>query len=394
MTQLLPKQSVPSKIKNTLNDAVGKVIQMIPKLLEIPGFEQVVQTQLEGEIPAIIAIHNTKKGPALGGVRFYPYPHVDAALKDVLNLAEAMTYKAALADLPLGGGKAVILGDPQKVKTRELLESFGDFVEKLGGKYITAKDVGMKLEDLDIIAERTSFVSGTTQGGSGDPSPMTAYGVYQGIKACATYVWKNASLQGLRIVVQGLGGVGWEVARLLREEGGVVYACDVNQDLLRKGSQKLEIIPFDPITLLNQTGDIFTPCAMGEVVNARVIPHLRKNGIRVIAGGANNQLSHEQADGWRLHRERILYAPDYVINSGGLINVACELEGYDAHKARQKTEKIYSVLLEIFEQSRRQDKPTVLIAHELALKRLRGESHGTGRETKTSAMHYNASVSS
>jgi len=342
--------------------------------LSVIGFEQVVKAQLTDQVYSLIAIHNTNRGPALGGVRFYPYPDEMAALYDVTHLAETMTYKAALADLPLGGGKSVLVGDPKKVKTPELMKKFGLFVEELHGQYITAKDVGVTLADLDIVATQTKHVAGTTSGGSGDPSMMTAYGVYQGMKACADFFWKNSDLKGKKITIQGLGGVGWELARLLKEAGAIVMACDINPLIVEKGVRELGIEALLPTECFNVTADIFSPCAMGQVINARTISQLSAHGIKIIAGSTNNALSHEQADGWRLHRELFLYAPDFVINAGGLINVACELTGYDATQARAKTEKIYSILLEIFKRSKKEDRPTSLIAHEMALEKVRAGS--------------------
>lgn len=342
--------------------------------LSVIGFEQVVKAQLTDQVYSIIAIHNTKRGPALGGVRFYPYQDELAALYDVTHLAETMTYKAALADLPFGGGKSVIVGDPKTIKTPELMEKFGRFVEALQGKYITAKDVGVTLDDVDIIATQTKHVAGTTKGGSGDPSLMTAFGVYQGIKACAEFFWKNSHLKGRRVVVQGLGGVGWELARLLKEEGSLILACDLNPLIVEKAVREMGIETVLPSECMTVAADIFAPCALGQVIQARTISQLSAHGLKIIAGAANNPLNHEQADGWRLHRELFLYAPDFVINAGGLINVACELSGYDVIKARHQTEKIYSILLEIFRRSKKEDRPTSLIAHEMALEKVRAGS--------------------
>ena len=337
--------------------------------ISIPSHERVVKAELAPGIFSIIAIHNTARGPALGGLRFFPYANDEDALKDVLSLSEAMSYKAALADLPLGGGKAVIMGDPEKIKSPELLLAFADFVNILEGKYITAKDVGLKLEDLDTIATRTKFVAGTTKGGSGDPSPMTAYGVFCGIKAAAQYVWKTDSVKGLRVFVEGLGSVGYELARLIAKEKGVVYGYDLHPEVITRAQEELGLIPMDPKKWAHF--DLWSPCAMGGVVQAHNIPQLSRHGVRVVAGAANNQLSNEQADGWRLHREWVLYAPDYIINSGGLINVATELQGYDRKKVMQKVEKIGPLLLEIFARARKEDHPTTYISHAMALERLR-----------------------
>lgn len=342
---------------------------MTPSLIKVPGYEKVVKVTLTPEVDSIIAIHNTKRGPALGGVRFYPYINKEAALADVLNLAKAMTYKAALAGLKLGGGKAVIIGDPRKVKTTEVLYAFGEFVDSLQGEYITAKDVGVKLKDLDIISQKTSFVAGTTKRGSGDPSFMTAYGVFQGIKAAAFYLWKNSSLAHQRVIVQGLGGVGWEVARYLKKEGAVVLATDTDPLILKQAVEELSVNPLSLEGWKETQANIFSPCALGGIINRQTIPLLKKNGIQIIAGSANNQLLSEK-DGLALQESKVLYAPDYVINAGGLINVACELKGYDADKARQMTEAIYQVLIEIFKRADQEKCPTNVIADEMAVERI------------------------
>lgn len=342
------------------------------KTLPVPGFEKVVETTLTSGIKSIIAIHNTKLGPGLGGIRFYPYATEKEALEDVCRLAEAMTYKAALAGLSLGGGKAVIIGDPRKVKKTALLEDFGSFIDSLGGNYITAKDVGVTVKDMAIIARKTSHVTGTElKGSSGDPSPMTAYGVYRGMQAASQFLWQDPSLKGKRVIVQGLGGVGWETARYLVREEVDVLATEVNEKLLIHATDQLGIQPL-PLDAWDSTpGEVFCPCALGAVVHSRNISQFAKNGIRIIAGGANNQLEDEIKDGRQLHEEGVLYAPDYIINAGGLINIACELEGYNPEKARQMTDRIYTVLIEIFERSRRENRPTSEIADQMALERLR-----------------------
>lgn len=337
---------------------------MKTKVLDIPGYEKVVEGELAGGIKSIIAVHNTKLGPALGGLRFYPYHSDEEALTDVLRLSEGMTYKSALANLPLGGGKSVIIGDPSKVKSKELLESMGEFVDSLGGLYITAKDVGIEVEDLDIIAQKTKYVRGTSNENSGgDPSPVTAYGVYKGMKAAAKHRWGSDSLSGRKVVIQGLGHVGYGVAKLISEEGAHIYATDLNQNILSKGREELGLTPLTPDGWQSAKAEIFCPCAMGAIVNKQTIPNLVRNGIEIIAGGANNQLLDFQKDGWRLREHNVLYAPDFVINAGGIINVACELDGhYNEAIAMEKTEHIYDVLLEIFARADRENTPTAIIA--------------------------------
>lgn len=344
---------------------------MHTKTLSVPGFEKVVEATLASGIKSIVAIHSTKLGPALGGVRFYSYSNHREALEDVCRLAEAMTYKAALADLPLGGGKAVIIGDPHQVKTIPLLEDFGCFVDSLGGSYLTAKDVGVTVKDLAIIARKTTHVTGTElKGSSGDPSPITAFGVYQGMLGAAQFVWGDASLRGKQIIVQGLGGVGWETAHYLVKEDAEVLAIEIDSGLLQAAKNELGIQPLPADSWELTEADIFCPCALGAVVHEKNIPKLAQNGIRIIAGGANNQLEDEERDGQLLHETGILYAPDYVINAGGLINIACEIEGYNADKARKMTQKIRTVLLKIFGRSQKENRSTALIAHELALEKM------------------------
>lgn len=336
--------------------------------LNIPGYEKVVECSLSGGVKALIAVHNTRLGPALGGLRFYPYHSDEEALTDVLRLSEGMTYKSALANLPLGGGKSVIIGDPHAVKTRELLESFGDFINTLNGLYITAKDVGIEVEDLDVISTKTRWVQGTSAKTSGgDPSPVTAYGVYKGMKAAAKYRWGETSLKGRKVVIQGLGHVGYGVAKLLSEEGAVLSGTDLNPETLHKAREELHLTTLGPDGWQDTMAEIVCPCAMGATINKQTIPMLTKNRVEIIAGGANNQLLNFRKDGQRLRDVRILYAPDFVINAGGIINVACELNGhYNPSVAMEKTEHIYDILLEIFTRADRENRPTAIIANEMA----------------------------
>lgn len=345
---------------------------METQVLSIPGFEKVIKTQLAPGVRSIIAIHNTNLGPALGGVRFYPYHSGEDALTDVLRLSEGMSYKAALANLPLGGGKAIIMGDPSQVKDKALLENFGTFVEELHGNYITAKDVGIEVEDLDIIATKTKNVVGTnSEGSGGDPSPVTAYGVYKGMKAAAKAKWGNDSLAGKKVIVQGLGHVGYGVAKWLRKEDAQVFASELNEKQLEILSKELGITPLGQEEWQFTEADIFCPCAMGAIVNKQTIPNLKNNGIQIIAGGANNQLLNALKDGERLREAGIVYAPDYVINAGGLINVFSEIgRDYDQAFALEKTEHIYDVLLEIFERAEQQKRPTNIISRELAREKI------------------------
>jgi len=345
---------------------------MKTELLSIPGYEKVVKAELVPGVYSIIAIHSTTLGPALGGLRFYPYLSFEDALTDVLRLSEGMSYKAALANLPLGGGKSVIMGDPEKIKSKALFEAFGQFVESLQGQYITAKDVGVEISDLDIIAAQSKHVVGTSRKGSGgDPSPITAYGVYKGLKAAAKFKWKNDSLSNKKIIVQGLGHVGYAVAQYLRQEGALVFATDLHEEKTKKFAVELGFTALKPDEWHSTPADIFCPCAMGATVNKETIPRLKNHGVQIVAGGANNQLLDVSKDGQRLRDLGITYAPDYVINSGGLISVYAEIgRDYDLNFAMNKTEHIYDILLEIFARADKENRPTAIISREMAREKI------------------------
>lgn len=335
--------------------------------LSIPGFERVVEAELVPGIRSIIAIHNTKLGPALGGCRFYSYTSHQEALTDVLRLAEGMSYKSAMANLKLGGGKSVIIGDPRRQKSEKLFEAFGEFVDSLKGDYITAKDVGIEVENLDIVARKTKYVRGTSaKESSGDPSPVTAYGIYLGIKATAQFKWKNPSLKGKRIIVQGLGHVGLGVVKHLVEEGAEIHATEIDENVLDKSVKEFGVKKLGANEWQETRADIFCPCAMGAVINKQSIAQLAENGVQIIAGGANNQLLDVVKDSERVKEAGILYAPDYIINAGGVINVYCELRGLDATQALQMTQKIYDVLLSIFERAEKENKPTSIVSLNMA----------------------------
>lgn len=334
------------------------------------GYEQVVYcSDDQSGLKAIIAIHSTALGPALGGTRFYPYETEDEAIVDVLRLARGMTYKAAAAGLDLGGGKAVIIGDPRRIKTEELLRAYGRFVETLGGRYITAEDVGTALEDMDTVRRESRWVTGCshTYGGSGDPSPVTAFGVLQGIKACALEVFGDASLKDRTIALQGVGKVGYALCGYLVEEGANVTIADVDVDNLARAVSDygVETTPLDDVHKMKV--DIFTPCALGGIVNDETINEF---GCRVIAGAANNQLARPE-HGDKLRDLGILYAPDFVINAGGLINVEDELRGYDRERAMQKVMGIYKAMQLIFSLANERGISTAQAANEYAEDRIR-----------------------
>jgi len=302
-------------------------------------------------LKAIIGIHNTVLGPALGGTRMWLYERDESALEDVLRLSRGMTFKAAIAGLNLGGGKAVIIGDSRKMKSEALLRRFGKFVDSLGGKYITAEDVGMGTSDMEFIGMQTRHVTGLPEylGGSGDPSPVTAYGVYMGMKASAKFRWGSESLNGKQIVVQGAGNVGRYLIGNLINEGAKVKVADIFEDRIQEVlavHPNVEVI--DPGSIFDNQMDIFAPCALGGVLNDDTIARLQ---CEIIAGGANNQLKDEKRHGAYLRDRGITYAPDFLINSGGLINVYGELQGYGKEVAMTKAEYIYRVTLEILRES-------------------------------------------
>ncbi len=334
------------------------------------GYEQVVFcTDDQSGLKAIIAIHSTALGPALGGTRFYPYETEEEALVDVLRLARGMTYKAAAAGLDLGGGKAVIIGDPRRIKSEELLRAYGRFVETLGGRYITAEDVGTALEDMDVVRRESRWVTGCskTYGGSGDPSPVTAYGVLNGIKACLLEVFGDPSLEGRTVALQGVGKVGYALCGYLVEAGAKVTIGDIDVDNLAHAvaDHGVETVPLEEIH--KQEVDVFAPCALGGVINDDTISEFR---CKIIAGAANNQLAREE-HGDKLRDLGILYAPDFVINAGGLINVEDELRGYDRERAMARVEGIYKAMPHIFALSRERGISTARAANEHAEARIR-----------------------
>jgi len=337
--------------------------------LEAEGYEEVVFCfDPNSGLKSIIALHNLQLGPGLGGCRFYHYPSEESALDDALNLAQAMTYKAALAGLDLGGGKSVILGDPQKDKTKSRLRAFGSFVERLSGNYITTVDSGTSPEDMDVVLETTRHVVGATptKGGSGDPSPMTAIGVVEGIRACAKFVFGSTDLTGKRIALQGMGHVGLPLAQQLAELGAVLIVTDTNKNHLQIMSQKLKAEIVEPNEIYNVKCDIFAPCAMGGVLNDETVSKLR---CQIVAGSANNQLRSENV-AETLRAQGIVYAPDFAINAGGLIQVAHELHGFDRAKAEGKTRKIFDTITNILTAAEREKINTSKVALRLAKERL------------------------
>lgn len=322
---------------------------------------------------AIIAIHSTALGPAAGGCRRWQYASDEDALTDALRLSRGMTYKNAVAGLPFGGGKAVILAADDAPKSEALFRAFGRYVESLGGRYITAEDVGCSVEDMHFVNEETSFVSGLPKSGDsagGDPSPITAYGVFLGIEAAVAAQLGRDSLEGVRVAVQGVGHVGLHLCRLLHEAGAVLTIADVEREHVQQASDELPVTVVAPMDILYSDVDVLAPCALGNILTSMTIPKIQAS---VIAGGANNQLATE-SDGARLAERGILYAPDYVINAGGIINVAHEYFGNSSEqRVRADVEKIPERLRAIFDEASATGQPTNLIADKLARRIVAGE---------------------
>lgn len=313
----------------------GRIASLAPVVverIEVPGYEEVVRCSEPGiGLSAIVAIHSTALGPALGGVRFRPYEDDEEALQDALRLARSMTYKAAVAGLDLGGGKAVLVGDPGRLRSERLLRAYARFVDSLGGRYLTAQDVGTTQADMDLIREETRHVTGVSEsaGGSGDPSPATALGVLHALRALAEHAWGNESLERRHVVVVGAGKVGSALVGHLVTAGAVVSVADVDPERVAEMARRHGARPVGVNDALTLECDILAPCALGGVLDAASIPRLR---CRAVCGPANNQLV-ERADADRLARVGILYVPDYVASAGGIINIADERWGYDRERA-------------------------------------------------------------
>ncbi len=332
--------------------------------------EQVVFCQDKSTgLKAIIAIHNTVLGPGLGGTRIWNYSNDADALTDVLRLSRGMSYKAAISGLNLGGAKAVIIGDASIIKTEALMRKFGRFVENLHGKYITAEDVNTTTQDMEYVHMETSHVVGLPEsmGGGGDPSPVTAYGTYMGMKAAANKAWGSDSLSGKKIAVQGIGKVGGHLLSYLHKEGAKLFITDINNDMLAKYAKDMGATIVKGDEIFSQDVDIFAPCAMGAVLNTANIGKLK---CQIIAGAANNQLDDENVHGPMLLEKGIVYVPDFLINSGGLINVYQEHIGYNRETAMRKTENIYNISLEVLRVSADKKLHTQKVATELAEKRI------------------------
>ena len=313
----------------------------------------------------IIAIHDTTLGPALGGTRFWKYATTDEAITDALRLARGMTYKSAVAGINLGGGKSVIIGDNKRADREALFRAHGRFIETLGGRYITAEDIGTSPTDMEYIKLETDHVAGLL-GLSGDPSPVTAYGVYVGMKAAARFRWGSDRLAGKTVAVQGAGKVAYSLMQHLHAEGSNLIVTDIDEEKVKRAVQEFGARPVPPNAIYDQEADIFSPNALGAVINDDTLPRLK---VEIIAGGANNQLA-EDRHGDLLEKRGILYAPDYVINGGGVINVYGELHRWPVERAKKKAGEIYETLLRIFDMAKRDQIPTYQAADRLAQQRI------------------------
>lgn len=338
-------------------------------LRDFADHEQVVFVSDDASgLKAIIAIHNSNLGPALGGCRMWPYASEDEAIRDVLRLSRGMTYKSALAGLKLGGGKSVIIGNPRTDKTPALLDAFATALNRLNGRYIAAEDSGTSVADMKYLAERTAHVAGIvdkptdTGTRSGDPSPATALGTFVGIKAAVKAQLGRDSLEGVRVAVQGVGNVGFDLARQLKDAGAQLWVTDIHKDNLVRAGAELGATVVAPDAIYGLDVDVFAPCALGAILNDQTIPQLKA---RIVAGASNNQLA-EARHGSELMRRGILYAPDYVINAGGIIDVYYERTGFDRAALLKHVEGIHDTLLEIFDRARQEERPTGEVADAIA----------------------------
>lgn len=371
-----PKEQLSALLKSS-------ALQM--ERLDIKGYEQVIKvTDKKAGLNAIIAIHNTTLGPALGGIRIYPYMQFSDALEDVLRLARGMTYKSSIAEVGCGGGKSVIIADPKKHKGPELLMAFGAAVEKLAGTYICAEDVGCTAEDVTIVRRATKYVVGLPHAkSSGDPGPFTAWGTFRGIQATLKKLYGSDSLEKRTIAIQGLGSVGMPLAEYLFWAGARLILSDIDTARMQKLAAKYGAKILPPDQILKAECDVLAPCAMGGIINDQTIPLFR---CKAIAGSANNQLLKD-AHASALRERKILYAPDFVINAGGLLNVAAELEdqGYHPSSPRAKVHRIYDTLIAIYEIAEKNKESTHQAALNLADYRMQ---YGIGKRVIPPTFHH------
>lgn len=345
-----------------------EITDITADVAHLDGFDHHEQVWLGRDtargLTAIVSVHTTVLGPALGGTRIWPHVNFEAGVVDALRLSRGMTFKSAIAGLPLGGGKAVIIADAKKDKTPAMLEAYAEMLNALQGQYITAEDVGMTLADADFLAERAANVSGTTKGGSGNPSPFTAQGTFLGLKAALRHRTGSDDLKGVRVAVQGLGSVGWSLCEKLHAEGAVLTVSDLDAIRTARAAEKSSATVVSGDAILSADVDIFAPCALGGILSAETIPQLKA---KIVAGAANNQLATAE-DGMRLVERGILYAPDYVINAGGVINVAAEMAagGYSVEAVSPRVEKIADTLSAIFQRAEREGRTTDAVAEAMA----------------------------
>ncbi|APE26365.1 MULTISPECIES: Leu/Phe/Val dehydrogenase [Streptomyces] len=363
-----------------MTDVTGVPADVLHTLFhsEQGGHEQVVLCQDRATgLKAVIALHSTALGPALGGTRFYPYATEAAAIADALNLARGMSYKNAMAGLDHGGGKAVIIGDPEKIKTEELLLAYGRFVASLGGRYVTACDVGTYVADMDVVARENKWTTGRSpeNGGAGDSSVLTAFGVFQGMRASAQTLWGDPTLRGRKVGVAGVGKVGHYLVEHLLEDGAEVVITDVREESVRRITDKHPQVTVvaDTEALIRVEGlDIYAPCALGGALNEETVPFITAS---IVCGAANNQLAHPGIEKDLVERG-ILYAPDYVVNAGGVIQVADELHGFDFDRCKTKATKIFDTTLEIFARAKADGIPPAAAADRIAEQRMADARRG------------------
>lgn len=381
-------------MKDTLDtlkskDAANENFELFHDLSNMEHEQIVFCSKPEAGLKAIIAIHDTTLGPSLGGVRMWDYGSEREAIRDVLRLSRGMTYKSAISGLNLGGGKAVIIGDSRTEKSEILFRAFGRFVDGLNGRYITAEDVGISEREMEWIFTETKYATGIPKhmGGSGSPSPVTGYGVYMGMKAAAKRAYGSDSLKGKRIAIQGAGSVASHLASYISKEEAVLFVTDIFREKAEHLAKQTGATIVEPDEIYTLDIDIFSPCALGGVVNDDTLNYLTCD---IIAGGANNILDDEDKHGELLVKKGILYAPDYVINAGGIINVASELEGYNEQQSMQKAGRIYDTTLRIFDYAEKNGIPTIAASNILAQQRIKAvadigsiyssKSHFSGRK--------------
>lgn len=332
--------------------------------IKIKGYERVASC-VEGDYHGLIAVHNTRLGPAVGGTRLWHYQNDEAAMRDLLRLARGMTYKNALAKIPFGGGKSIIFRPEQPIDRERLFRAHGRFVETFGGSYITAEDVGTSPADMEFVRRETNHVAGLL-GKSGDPSPVTARGVFRALQACAKHRWGTNEIKERTVALQGCGHVGYHLASNLHQAGAELIVSDVDAEKVDRVVKEFGAVAVAPDEIYASSADIFAPCALGGILNDETIPQLN---VEIVVGGANNQLL-EPRHGDELERLGILYAPDYAANAGGMINGCRELLGWEASESAAKLDEIYDTLLDIFRTAEAEDIPTYKAADRLAERRL------------------------